>query len=618
MKLKCTFWEWRGELALLLAVAVLFGVVASFSFAPRIWQSYFPSLVNPAILQIAKHETGFFREVAAESGVEFTYRNGEEAGQFAILESIGGGVALLDYDGDGLLDIFITGGGFFEGPGNQTISGYPNRLYKNLGNWVFQDVTHEVGLDKVCFYSHGVAVADYDCDGFPDLLITGWGRVALLHNVKDDNDPASRRFVDVTHEAGLDQGIAWATSAGWGDLDGDGFPDLYVCQYVNWSFQNNPRPFFPRQPDIPPPKMFDALPNKLYRNNRNGTFTDVSKEAGLLEPHPLKEGKALGVIIADLNGDGLPDIYVANDKMDNLLYLNRGGMKFQESAVLSGTAMDDNGHANGSKGIAAAAYDGSGRISLFVTNHQNEIHALYRNVGSNPWWPWEFPEHQFVFASRGAGISHIGMNYVGFGTGFLDFDLDGAEDIFIANGHVLRYPIEPAERLQRPVLLGNLWEPGMKPWEVRFEDRSKSGGSYFQIGQLGRGAAFGDLDNDGRVDIVVSHLNEPVAILRNQGKTFHRWLGVELVGKNHRDLVGAKLILKAGGRTLTRFITGGGSYLSSNDPRRIFGLGEDSQIDDLAVVWPPDPKTGQRLTQQWKSLEVNRYHRLVEGVAASE
>jgi RNA polymerase sigma factor (sigma-70 family) len=554
-------------------------------------------------------DTGWFRDRTVDAGIDFRFQNGQEAGHLAILESLGGGIALIDFDGDGLLDIFIPGGGYFDGPDKKQIMGHPCKLYKNLGNWKFKDVTSEVGLDKIdWFYTHGCAVADYDNDGWPDLLVTGWGRVALFHNEPDGK--GGRRFVDVTKKAGLNDSL-WSTSAAFADLDGDGFPDLYICHYVDWSFKKHPKCHYPQDgtSDVCPPKNFDALPHILYRNNRDGTFTDVSKAAGILEPHALKEGKALGVVIADFNGDGLPDIYIANDEMANLLYINQGNMRFHEVGMLSGAAMDDNGHPNGSMGVDASDYDGSGRMSIFVTNYQQEIHALYRNVSNSAKWPWETQSAQFIFASRSAGIAAIGLNYVGFGTGFIDYDLDGAEDIFITNGHVIRHPIEPAELLQRPVLLRNQRQLGDKPWQVRFQDVSEHAGPFFQTKHMGRGAAFGDLDNDGRTDIVISHVNEPVVLLQNNLRNGNHWLGIELVGKPYRDAVGAKLVLEVGDQKLTRMIKGGGSYLSSSDRRIVFGLGKSDKVGKLTVTWP----SGEPRSQTWDNLAINRYHKLEQG-----
>jgi hypothetical protein len=559
----------------------------------------------PAAEQV-KSSMPIFTDRTADTGIDFSFRNGQEAGHLAILESLGGGILLIDYDQDGLYDIFIPGGGYYDGPDKKEIKGHPCKLYKNLGNWRFKDVTAEVGLDIDWFYTHGGAVADYDNDGWPDLLVTGWERVALFHNEPDGK--GGRRFVEVTQKAGLHDSL-WSTSAAFADLDGDGFPDLYICHYVDWSFKKHPQCHYKpdKTPDVCPPKNFDALPHVLYRNNRDGTFTDVSKEAGILEPHALKEGKGLGVVIADFNDDGLMDIYVADDEMAKLLYLNHGHMRFQEVGMLSGSAVDDNGRANGSMGIDAGDYDGTLRMSAFVTNYQNEIHGLYRNVSSPCWWPWDFPSAQFVYASRSAGIAAIGLNYVGFGTRFIDYDRDGTEDIFIANGHVIRYPIAPAELLQKPILLKNLRKPGDKPWQVRFQDISAEAGPFFQTKHMGRGAALGDLDNDGRTDIVISHVNEPAVVLQNTCDNGNHWLGIHLVGNPYRDAVGAKLILEVGGQKLMRMIKGGGSYMSAHDPRVVFGLGSEKQVGKMTVRWP----SGR--VQTWDGLGIDQYWRLEEG-----
>lgn len=556
-----------------------------------------------------------FRDVTASSGIDFTYRNGQEAEHFAILESLGGGVALLDYDGDGLLDIFVTGGGYFDGPpkkgtvplssrgqspfseDKQQIKGYGSRLYKNLGGWKFRDVTKEVGLDQPVFYTHGCAVGDFNRDGWPDLLVTGWGRVVLYRNEPDGK--GGRRFVDVTQEAGLTEAL-WSTSAAWADLDGDGYPDLYVCQYVNWSFANNPRcggyaAKIPR--DVCPPKTFTGLPHRLYRNNGNGTFTDVSKEAGLrptAEPGKEEPGKGLGVVIVDVNGDGKPDIYVANDTVDNFLYINQstpGQLRFEEVGLPSGVARDERGVPNGSMGTDAADYDGSGRPSLWCTNYENEMHALYRNLGKG----------MFFFSTPASGIAAIGQSYVGFGTGFLDLDNHGYPDLVIANGHVIRFPGSSGLR-QRPVLLRN-------KGNSRFAEISRQGGPYFRSEHIGRGLAIGDLDNDGLPDLVISHANEPVVLLRNEAQVGNHWLGVELQGRDHADVTGAKLVLEVAGRRLTAFAKGGGSYLSASDRRHLFGLGKAERIERLTVTWP----SGQEQHWSGDALRVDRYWRLIEG-----
>lgn len=568
-----------------------------------------------------------FRDVTAESGINFTYRNGEEADHYAILESLGGGLAVLDYDGDGLLDLFLPGGGHYEGAEKHDIVGNPCRLYRNLGNFRFEDVTVKMGLDKIHFYTHGAAVADYDNDGWPDLLVTGWHHLALFHNVPvDPADPSKgRKFVEVGKEAGLPDGL-WTTSAAWGDVDGDGYPDLYVCQYVDWSFEPGHHPlncnYDGHTRDVCPPKNFTGLEHKLFRNLGNGTFRDVSKEAGLrvartdaeweqltwLSPRArerlkrdvtegdTKFGKGLGVIAVDVNGDGKPDIYVANDTVDNFLYVNRstkpGEFRFEEMGMASGTARDDQGTPNGSMGVAVSDFNRSGKASLWVANYENELHALYRNDS-------EIDRIVFTFYTAPAGLAVFGRQTVGWGTGFFDIEHRGAEDLFLLAGHATRVP-KTSPRAQMPILARN--DNG------KFKNIVNQGGSYFRSPHIARGAVYADFDNDGKVEIAAMHTNEPVAILRNESDTKGRhWIGVQLAGKDHRDVVGTRIVLEAGGRKQTRFAHGGGSYASSCDRRQVFGLDAAQRIDSLKVIWPNGKE------QTFPDLELDRYYRLTEG-----
>jgi RNA polymerase sigma factor (sigma-70 family) len=564
-----------------------------------------PEATRQALVRKVKVEVlpNLFRDMTAEStGIHFTYQNGEEADQYTILESLGGGVALIDYDRDGLLDIFLPGGGEFVGEDKKEIKGRPCKLFKNLGRWTFKDVTAEVGLDHIPLYTHGAAVTDYDCDGWPDLLVTGYGGVMLFHNEPDGK--GGRRFVDVTNQAGLTD-KRWATSAAWADLDGDGYPDLYLCHYVDWSMDNNPICDAQGKGtrDICPPRQFKSLSHTLYRNNGDGTFTDVSKEAGLRPRDASEEaGKGTGVVIVDVDGDGKPDIYVANDTVDNFLYLNHsapGKIRLEEVGMHAGVARDDRGTPNGSMGLDAADFNGSGKPSIWVTNYEAELHALYVNMCDRN-------KMLFRFGTQAAGIAALGQTYVGHGTGFLDIDNDGWEDLFISNGHTIRHPIG-ALRQQRPVLLRNLGNG-------KFANITAQGGEYFRTEHLGRGVAVGDLDNDGRPDLVISHLNEPVVLLRNVADTEQHWLGIELIGKDHHDVVGARVVVEIGDRKLTRFAKGGGSYLSSGDRRLLFGLGKAKQIDRLTVFWP----NGQE--QQWSGdqFKNDRYWKLTQGKETPE
>jgi hypothetical protein len=543
----------------------------------------------------ARHGAGFFEDVTERSGLRAVYRNGEEAGHLTILETLGGGIALLDYDGDGLLDVFVPGGGYFDG---QQIKGHPCKLFKNLGGCQFKDMTTEVGLDRPWFYTHGAAVADFNRDGWPDLLVTGWGQMALFRNDPvDPKDPSKgRKFTEVTKEANLPSGL-WTTSAAWGDLDGDGFPDLYVCQYVDWSLTHNHPTncsYDGRTRDVCPPRQFRPLPHRLFRNNGNGTFTDVSREAGL-----RADGRGLGVLMMDVNGDGRPDLYIANDTEDNFLYLNRsagGKLRLEEKGLFLMVARDGGGASTGSMGVDGADCDRSGRPWLWVTNYENELHSLYRNDCASG-------RELFAYVSGSAGIAALGRRQVGWGTGFLDVDHHGWEDLFIAHGHTLEFPVGGATRRQRPVLLRN--EGG------RFRDVSEQAGDYFSEPHNARGAALGDLDNDGRIDLIISHMNEPVTVLRNVALS-GRWLGVELAGGGHRDIVGARVVLEAGGQRWTRFAKGGGSFASSSDRRLVFGLGDVGRVDRVEVYWP----NGK--TQRWEGLKPDRYWRLSEGWEKAE
>lgn len=550
-----------------------------------------------------------FQEITSSSGIDFTYSNGEDVSpHLAILESLGGGVALIDFDGDGLMDVFLPGGGTFSGPEHKQIIGRPCKLFKNLGGLKFKDVTPEVGLNSLAggqpwFYTHAAAVGDYDRDGWPDLLVTGWGRVALFHNESDGK--GGRRFVDVSKAAGLEKGITWATSAAWADFDGDGYPDLYVCQYVDWSFTNHPQCNYDgKTPDVCPPKKFEGLPHKVYLNNANGTFTDVSDQAGLHKGGG-STSKGLGVLAIDVNLDGKPDVYVANDTVDNFLYVNQsspGKIRFAEMGLLAGVARDGGGSPNGSMGLDACDPIGSGLPWLWVTNYENESHALYRNLCKQ--------DHiSFLFNTPASGIGAIGQKFVGWGTGFLDIDHDGWEDLFIVNGHAIRFPTETT-RNQKPVLMRN--QAG------KFKEITPRGGAYFRKEHLSRGLGLVDLDNDGKIDAIVSHMNQPVAVLHNVAPSTasrerarpeerYYWLGVELMGQGNRDIVGARVILDSGGRKQTRFAKGGGSYASSPDRRHVFGLGMSDKIDKLTVIWPDGKE------QEWTGLAVDRYHVLIQG-----
>jgi hypothetical protein len=602
--------RWIGRLILAIAVVVL--AVVAIGIGVAIWPDRPPqdsSSTPPAAMEVPSGPA-WFRDVTADTGIDFTCRNGEEAGHLTILETLGGGVALLDYDGDGLLDIFVTGGGSFDRPRSAyprdsaayveavkksppPISGRPCKLYRNRGKWQFEDVTAAVGLDMPWFYAHGCAVADYDRDGWPDLLVTGFGAVRLLHNEPDGK--GGRRFVDVTAQVGLVD-TSWATSAGWADLDGDGWPDLYVCHYLDWSFANHPvcpATVAGADFDICPPRRFKPLVHGLWHNEQGKRFRDIAADQGF-----RAVGCGLGVVLADLNGDGRPDIYVANDNTNKLLFLNRGG-KLQERAREAGVDVDDTGHYNGSMGVDCGDYDASGRPALWVTNFQGDLHNLYRNLGGEV----------FEYQSRAVGIAAIGQHFVAWGTSFVDIDNDGWEDLVIVNGHIEHYPSYGSPVKQLPVLLHNTDVRGRR----FFKDMSPRGGPFFQTPHIARGLAVGDLDNDGWPDIIVSRMNSPLVILRNEAAKSApaHWLGLALAGKQHRDVVGSTVTIETAGGKLTRFTKGGGSFLSSSDRRILVGLGTTDKVDRVTVRW----SWGE--TQSWDNLTADAYWELHEGEPAA-
>lgn len=575
-------------LGLSLAAIVVISIVLFLVFSR-------PSQITPSSTDQQEHAgTPFFEDVTAKTGIAFTYRNGEEANNYAIIESLGGGVALIDFDRDGLPDIFLPGGGHYDG---KKVLGNPCKLYRNLGGFKFEDVTAKVGLDKIAFqFSHGAAAFDYDCDGWPDLLVTGYNRLVLLHNEPDDK--GGRRFVDVTKRARLDDAL-WSSTAAWGDLDGDGFPEIYVSHYGDWGFETN-HPldctYDGKTRDVCQPKKFNPLPHTLYRNNRDGTFTDVTAAMGL-----RKDGRGMAAMMVDVNNDGRPDIYVANDTDPKFLYVNKGKpgeLVLKELGLEAGVDRDDRGQTNGSMGLDAADFNRSGFASLIVTNYENELPSLYCNrtstsrISGSP---------QFVNDTFASGISAIGGNYVSWGTGFFDFDLDGWEDVMIVSGHAIRFPTK-FERRQKPVLLQNR--------QGKFKPVTNQGGAYFQEPHNARGLAFGDLDNDGKVDLVISHLNEPVVVLRNVSQTEGRhWVGIELVGMKNRDVVGARVVVESAGGRQTKFAKGGGSFATTNDPRMVFGLGSDQKIDKVTVYWP----SGK--SQEIAGIEPEAYWQIIEGEA---
>lgn len=520
----------------------------------------------------------WFEDVTKLTGVDFAYHSGRQAGHFTMVETFGGGVALFDYDVDGDVDLLCVGGGDISS--TLEISGRPPALYRNDGDWVFVDVTHEAGLDQSIDYSHGCAVGDYDRDGFPDLLITCFGKTTLFHNVD------GHRFEDVSRSANA-QIEGWSTAACFADVNADGWPDLYVTGYLKWEPDGQRRCSAPKSGlrDVCMPGNFSGAPDRLLINQRNGTFVDKSASSGL-----RVDGKGLGVVAGDFNLDGWIDFFIANDVIQNHLYLGSSSGQFKEQAVWAGVSGNEFGIPEGSMGVDFSDYDGDGVGDIFVTNYELEDNSLYRGSGKGLFNHRTIPE----------GLASVCRPYVGFGTGFADFDLDGMLDLFIVNGHVVYRNRQSTYR--QPAFVYRQAETG------RFQDVSKTAGPWFSVNHGGRGAAIGDLDNDGAPDLVVSCIDEPVSILRNRNKASN-WISAKLLGTDHDiDAVGAWVQLAVAGRNQTRFVRGGGSYLSYFDPRLLFAIPDEAVAEvELRVHWPGGNE------ELFSSLKTRKIWTLVEG-----
>ena len=520
--------------------------------------------------------TTLFTDVTKTSGVDFTYRNGSETGHSSIIVSLGGGVGVVDFDRDGLMDLCVTGGGMLTP--DSRITSLPTELYRNLGNFHFERVGATSGVHLAPHYSHGVSVADYDNDGFSDIMISSYHGVQLWMNQGDGT------YQRVDDKAGVDTTL-WSTCGVWADFDADGNLDLYVLNYVNWSFENHPecsitgtaRGSLNRE--ICSPKEFKPLHDQLFFSNGDGSFREVTDKVGLRD-----DGKGLGALLADVDNDSDVDIYVANDTTPNFLYLNDGNGQFEEAGFLRGVALDEQGFSNGSMGVDLFDFNLDGLPDIFVANYEDESFALYRNQGNA----------YFVHVSQPTGITALGELFVGFGSVCADFDRDGDEDVVVANGHVVKYP-RAAPRRQVPLYLENN--------NTRFRRGTFSPDSYFGRDHEGRGLAAADLDNDGNLDLVFSHLNDPISILRNQAQA-GSWLAADLTGvSSNRDAVGSRLILQTDRGELVRQIKGGASYLSTNDRRVYWGIPADTVVEKLTIHWPNGksqeiitPDTGQVLT----------------------
>jgi len=523
-----------------------------------------------------------FSDVTAEAGLTWRHFNGFSADRH-LIEAMGGGVGMVDFDNDGRLDIFLLNGG--ETPRGKSDRPLQNALYRNLGNGKFVDVAAEAGLGKLKTYGMGVAIADFDNDGHQDIFITGFPNCLLYRNNGDGT------FTDVTADAGLQNAGRWAAGAAWFDYDRDGFLDLVVCNYAEMKFEDAPRCEYLNVRTYCEQRAYKGMPLTIYHNNHNGTFTDVSRASGL----DRLVGRALGVVAVDIDADGWPDLFVARDASSNLLLLNKHDGTFADAGVDAEIAYDSNGNAKAGMGADVGDANGDGRPDFVVTNFSFEYPSLFLNRTGL----------LFEDRARASRIAGAARFDVGWGVHFLDFDNDGHLDLMLANGHV----IEVIEALQpqvkykeRPLLLHNLGSG-------EFEDVSFRAGPAFSKGYLARGLAIGDWNNDGAPDAIFTCIGDSPVLLRNEVGQKNSWIGVRLTGtKSNRDAIGAKLTLSVAGLKLVRWVTGGSSYLSSHDKRTIFGLGPlaPNQTADIEVLWP----NGAR--QNATALKINRYHEIVE------
>jgi hypothetical protein len=521
-----------------------------------------------------------FEEIpAASSGITWVHTAGKSAEKY-LPETGGAGCAFFDYDNDGWMDIYLVNSGqsdFYTPP-----RPLRNALYHNNRDGTFTDITARAGAG--CGgYGFGVAAGDYDGDGFPDLYVTQFGRSILFHN------NGNGTFTDVTEKAGV-AAPGWSSSAVWFDYDNDGRLDLFVCQFAEFDkslpcgVDNDGTHHYCI------PRIYKPRPSWLFHNNGDGTFTDVSRESGIA----AHLGKAWGVVATDINNDGRMDLFVSNDTMANFLFVNRGG-RFEEMGLAADVGYSDAGRARSGMGVDSADFNEDGWMDLFVANIDEEIFSLYKNNGDGT----------FDDVAMPAGIGMATRWMSGWGLKFFDYDNDGNLDLIVANGHPDDLVGEFSRQVtyREPLLLFR--NDGMS-----FMDVSAQSGLVFSKSFAARGLAIGDFNNDGAVDVLISNNDGPPVLLRNNIGKGNHWLGVRLIGrKSNPDAIGARITYQAGDLKRNRMKVGGGSFLSSHDPRVVLGIGQRSKIDSLEVKWPQPSGAVERFTD----LPINRYISIVEG-----
>ena len=538
-----------------------------------------PLKLSSAQASLPKASGGIqFVDVTAKAGITWNLKTLAPGARY-LIETMGGGGGFVDYNGDGLLDIYLVC--YSQTPQPAGAGKLQDILYRNNGDGTFTDVTVSTGIAN-SMLGMGLTVGDYNNDGWPDLYITGYGASKLYRNNGKGN------FTDVTNQAGVNN-RQWGTSAAFLDYDNDGHLDLFVCNYLTYDEANLPCTFYDGKPYCSI-KKFKGSASRLFRNNGDGTFADVSEKAGIAN----STGKGLGVIALDYDNDGRVDIFQANDATANFLFHNQGDGTFAEVALEAGVAFDPNGGARGGMGVDAEDLDGDGLLEIFVANFSAETNALFHNDG----------EGVFTETTNKLGLGAISIPMSGFGSRFFDYNNDGLVDLFVHNGH----PFEPINKLfpettyrEQPFLFENIGKI--------FRDVAAEHGQPLTKFYAGRGLAIGDIDNDGDSDLLLLNVGEPPVLLRNDGGNANHWLGVSLAGtKSNRDAVGAKVTMKWAGKSKSKQRLGGTSYCSASDGRLLFGLGAAAKIDAIEVRWP----SGQTTTLN--NVRANQYLTIKEGV----